>query len=80
MISVKRVVANFKRGDETVGVNDFVKRQTKSDFVGTKVSISDLEGLRKQAEQGINAGKDKRGYADFVRIVNIRDPKILCVQ
>ena len=76
----KKVVSNFILSVEkkTVGINDFVKRQTKPDFVGTKISTSQLENLRKQAEQGINSGKDKKGYADFVRIVNIQDPKILC--
>lgn len=81
MISVKKVVTNFKNAAEekkTVGINDFVKRQTKSDFVGTKVSMSQLENLRRQAEEGVNTGKDKKGYADFVRIVSVKEPKILC--
>jgi len=63
---------------KTVGINDFVKRQTKSDFVGTKISVSQLEELRKKAEDSINKGQDKRGYADYVRIVSIKDPKITC--
>ncbi len=81
MISTKKIVANYMNAAEekkTVGINDFVKRQTKPDFAGTKISTADLENLRKKAEQEINAGKDKQGYADFVRIVSIRDPKILC--
>lgn len=81
-ISIAQVI-NKIRGtilaiEKTVGINDFVKRQTKPDFVGTKISMSQLESLRKQAEQGINARKDKKGYADFVRIVSIQDSKILC--
>lgn len=64
--------------DKTIGINDFVKRQTKSDFVGTKVTIAQLEKFRKEAERAINAGRDKKGYADFVRIVTIRDSTVLC--
>lgn len=77
MISIGSVIKRIAER-KTVGINDFVKRQIRSDFAGTKVSLSDLERLRKEAEQGINNGKDKRGYADFVRIITIRDPKILC--
>lgn len=81
MISAKNVIVKYMQAAEekkTVGINDFVKRQTKPDFVGTKISTAELENLRKKAEQEINAGKDKQGYAPFVRIVSIRDPKILC--
>lgn len=62
---------------KTVGINDFVRRQTKPDFAGTKVSPGKLEELRKKAEQAINTGQDKKGYADFCRIVSIKDPSIL---
>jgi len=63
---------------KTVGINDFVKRQTKADFVGTKVTEAQLQKLQKEAEREVNAGKDKKGYADYVRIVSIKDPAILC--
>lgn len=63
---------------KTVGINEFVKRQTKPDFAGTKVTMAQLEDLRKKAEQGVNAGKDRKGYADFVHIVSVNEPDILC--
>lgn len=61
----------------TVGINDFVKRQTKPDFVGTKISVPELESLRAKAEQAMNSGEFKKGYADYVSVVGTIDPKIL---
>jgi hypothetical protein len=62
---------------KTVGINEFVKRQTKADFAGTKLTLAQLEQLRKKAEDAIRTNKDKRGYADFVRVVSIKDPSIM---
>ena len=70
--------ATEESNKKTVGINDFVKRQTDSNFVGTKISSADLEKLRKEAEKQINAGQDKEGYAKFVRIVSVKEPSILC--
>lgn len=80
MISVKKVIANYRVSateKKTVGINNYVKNQTKSDFSGTKVSMAELDDLRRKAEEGVNSGKDKEGYKPYVRIVTIKDPKIL---
>lgn len=69
-VSIKKI--------KTIGINDFVKRQTKPDFAGTKITVTQLEELRKEAEKAINSGKDKKGYADYVRIVTVKKPEILC--
>ena len=72
---IKKMAGNLNK---TVGINDFVRRQTKPDFVGSKITEAQLEKLRVEAEKAVNAGKDTRGYADFVRVVSIHDPEILC--
>jgi hypothetical protein len=61
----------------TVGINDFVKRQTKPDFTGTKISEVQLESLRKKAEQQAVSNQLKTGYAPFVKIAVIHDPGIM---
>jgi len=66
-----------KTEGKTVGINDFVKRQTKTDFAGTKVTDAQLITIREEAEKIINAGQDTQGYAPFVRIATIKDPSIL---
>jgi len=79
-VMAQRVATSYLSAIEnkTVGINDFVKRQTKADFAGTKVSMPQLEKLQKIAEKAVNTGQDKRGYANFVRIVDTKDPSILC--
>ena len=62
---------------QTVGINDFVKRQTKSDFVGTKITPAQLENYRKEAERQAKAGQLKKGYMDGVKIAVLKDPSIL---
>jgi hypothetical protein len=76
------VIANTLEGQPgdtpvTVGINDFVKRQTKSDFTGTKVSEVQLESLRKKAEQLAVSNQLKAGYAPFVKIAVMHDPGIM---
>jgi hypothetical protein len=46
----KTVVSNYLKSateteKKTVGINDFVKRQTKPDFVGTKITTAQLDQL-----------------------------------
>jgi hypothetical protein len=65
--------------NQTLGISQFVIRQTKDDFVGTKVTESKLEKLRSMAEQKLNLGIDvSDGYADFCKIVTVRDMSLKC--
>jgi len=76
--ALDRISDILEKNDITVGINDFAKRQISSSFVGTKVTAEQLEELRAKAAQAVNRGQDKEGYAKFVRIAEIKDPKILC--
>jgi len=62
----------------TVGINEFVKRQTKPDFAGTKVDAAKLEQLRREAERQAASNALKPGYAPYVNIARVRDPSIMC--
>jgi len=60
----------------TVGINEFVKRQTKPDFAGTKVTPAQLESIRKRAEQNIKRGASTQGSQPFIKYVTIHEPSI----
>jgi len=62
----------------TVGINEFVKRQTKPDFAGTKVTTAQLESFRKEAERQAQANTLKPGYAPFVKIATVKDHLVKC--
>lgn len=64
---------------QTVGISQFVIRQTKDDFVGTKVTAEKLEKLRSMAEQKLNINVDvSEGYAPFCKVVTVRDMALKC--
>jgi hypothetical protein len=65
-------------GKPTVGINDFVKRQTKPDFAGTKVTTAQLNKLHKDAERQAASNQLKPGYAPYVKIARVIDPEIAC--
>lgn len=57
---------------KTVGISQFVRRQTKSDFAGTKVTEADLDRLASltQAQMAAHEGVQP-GYDTFCKIVII---------
>lgn len=62
-----------------IGINSFAVRQTEDDFVGTKLSVGDLQQIRNLAEEQLN--KDvgvSDGYADFCKLVTVKDYSLPC--
>jgi len=69
--------SKYDEGDnQDVGWNKFADRHLSSDFAGTKITPSHKSKILKEANRLVGAGQMKPGYADFVKIVTIKDPSI----
>lgn len=62
----------------SVGINEFVLRQTSPDFRGTRIPQEAMEGLRAMVEVMMNDGAYRDGYAPFCKIIRLMVPEILC--
>lgn len=71
----------MENGDNmiTVGITKFVRNHTEEDFVGTRLTVKQLDEIRFLTESKLNIGNDvKDGYADFCKEVEIKDFPVDC--
>jgi len=60
----------------TVGVTKFAERQLKPDFGGTRLTSEQMERCRSVAEDLINVGASKAGYAPFCKTISIHSSQV----
>lgn len=68
---VSNELENREAATETVGVNDFVKRQLQRAHWTHIPSDATMEKVRKATERALNKGEAKPGYMEGVKIVTL---------